>query len=84
MKMLSLNDFFFLPASVLLLFFLRNRFIGSFLSIPLINAVHKLLVNNNKGEGRGGLKREGGHINFLPLRRVGGLIREGAYLRGGA
>ena len=49
--------------SLILSFFLRNRFIGSLLSIPLINTVYHLLVNNNKGEGRGG---EGGLLTFLP------------------
>ena len=44
-------------ASLLLLFFLRNRFIGSLLSTPLINRIHNLLVNNIKGEG--GLKERG-------------------------
>ena len=53
----------FLADSLLLSFFLRNRFIGSLLSIPLINTVYHLLVNNNKGEERGeegGLIRERG------------------------
>ena len=40
----------------------------------------ELLVKNNKGEGRDGLKR-GGLINFLPLKREsllegGGLIED--------
>ena len=52
---------------------------GSLLSTPLINTIHNLLVNNDKGEGRegrgGGLKERGELINFLRLKRVGGLIR---------
>ena len=40
----------------------------------LINAVYHLWVTNNTGER--GLK-ERGVINFLPLKREGGLIREG-------
>ena len=32
--------------------------------------------------GEGGLNREGGLINFPPLKR-GGLLERGAYLRGG-
>ena len=44
-----------------------------------------LLVKNNKGEGRRGLKR-GELINLLPLKRRGGLLeREGLFerVRGG-
>ena len=40
----------------------------------LVNTVQHLLVKNDKGEG-GGLEREGGLTNFLPLKR-------GTYLRG--
>ena len=42
-------------------------------------------MKDNKGEGegrRGGLKREGGLIYFLPLKRGGGLIRERGLNRG--
>ena len=36
------------------------------------------------GEGRGGLNREGGLINFPPLKRGGGLLeRGGLFERGG-
>ena len=75
-KMLSLNDFF-PPASLLSLFFLRNRFIGSLLSTPLINTIHNLLLNNNKGEGRGLKREKGGLINFSSPEEGGrgGLIR---------
>ena len=34
-------------------------------------AKYHLLVKNNKGEGKGGLKERGGLINFLPLKREG-------------
>ena len=34
------------------------------------------------GGGGGGLNREGEFINFLPLKRGGGLIREGGLNRG--
>ena len=70
-KMLSLNDFF-PPASLLSLFFLRNRFIGSLLSTPLINTIHNLLLNNNKGEGRGLKREKGGLINFSSPEEGGG------------
>ena len=36
----------------------------------------------NKDWGRG-LNREGGLINFPPLKRGGGLLEGGVYLRGG-
>ena len=35
-----------------------------------------------KGEGGGALNREGGLIHFPPLKRGGGLIREGGLNRG--
>ena len=38
--------------------------------------------NKGEGEGRGGLKREGELIYFLPLKRGGGLIREGGLNKG--
>ena len=40
-------------------------------------------MTNNKGEGRGGLKREGGFITFLPLERRGLLERENLFGRAG-
>ena len=47
----------------------------------MINTVDHVLVKNNKGER--GLKR-GELINFLPLKRRGGLLeREGLFERGG-
>ena len=51
----------------------------------LINTVDHLLVKNNKGEGRGGgLKRGELSINFLRLKKRGGLLeREGLFERGG-
>ena len=42
------------------------------------------MKNKDWGRGRGGLNREGGLINFPPLKRGGGLLERGAYLRGGA
>ena len=38
--------------------------------------------NKGEGEGRGGLKREGELIYFLPLKRGGGLTREGGLIEG--
>ena len=39
--------------------------------------------NKGEGEGRGrGLKREGELIYFLPLKREGGLTREGGLIEG--
>ena len=82
----------FLADSLILPFFLRNRFISSLFSILLINAVYHLLVNKNKGEGMGGggggvfdfnaRKRGGGLIDFPALKRGRGLIREGGLHRG--
>ena len=69
----------FLADSLILPFFLRNRFISSLFSILLINAVYHLLVNKNKGEGMGG---GGGLIDFPALKRGRGLIREGGLHRG--
>ena len=42
------------------------------------------MKNKDRGRGRGGggLNREGGLINFPPLKR-GGVLERGAYLRGG-
>ena len=38
----------------------------------LMNTVYHLLVKSNKGRGGGGLfNKEGGCINFLPLKRKG-------------
>ena len=47
------------------------------LQLWLIITVYHLLVKDTKGEGEGRLKREGELIYFLPLKRGGGLIREG-------
>ena len=38
--------------------------------------------DGGEGEGGGGLNREGGLINFPPLKRGGGIIREGWLNRG--
>ena len=44
------------------------------------------MKNKDWGRGRGGgLNREGGLINFPPLKRGGGgLLERGAHLRGGS
>ena len=44
----------------------------------MINKVYHLLAKNNKGEGRG-LKREGGLVDFFPLKR--GFLERGASKR---
>ena len=41
------------------------------------------MKNEDGGEGEGGFNREGGLINYPPLKR-GALSERGAYLRGGA
>ena len=48
----------------------------------LISTVYNLLVKNN-WEREGGLDREGALINFVPLKRGGGLIRGRGQVGGG-
>ena len=45
--------------------------------------VNFFVKNKDWGRGRGGLNREGGLINFPPLKRGGLLERGGLFERGG-